>query len=266
MPFCTSCGAEVTADKKFCDQCGEPMEPIPAQVAAPAPPAAPEVPGSPSAQYWTPPAPPKKPNTALIIGGIVVILIIVAAAYFVGLPMLKTNQKSSDGISPSTTLAVTPTMMPTALPTTETTIAMPETPAEPATVRDSRLEEDYEEIYTLNQKFAFGQKVNFDHELTRPPLYVKFALTPTMIIRQRMIAIGTSNEHMVETTETSPNAWFEVTVLDAGSGAVIDQQGFGKEYSDAIKQSFMVRQKGNYRIVMSGHDVTADVQMLIGTP
>jgi len=264
MPFCTSCGAEVAADKKFCEQCGAPMEPVTAP-AAPVTPAAPEVMVNPPPSYRIPPVQPKKPKTSLIIGGIVVVLVIVAAAYFVGLPMLKANQKSSDGFVPSPAPAVTYTIGQTALPTPEYTAAIPETTTLPGPVRDDRLEEDYEQIYTLNQKFSFGQKVNFAHELTRPPLYIRFNLTPTMIIRHRLVSIGTNNEHYINTTDTSPNAWFEVKVLDAGSGAVIDQQGFGKDYPDITKHNFMVRQKGNYRIEMSGNDVSADVQMLIGT-
>ena len=265
MPFCTSCGAEVAADKKFCVQCGAPMEPFTAP-AAPVTPDAIKIPVTPSSYYGAPPVQPKKPNTSMIIGGIVVVLVIVAVAYFVGMPMLKANQKSSDGFVPSQTSAVTPTMVQTALPTAQYTPAMPETTPLTVAVRDDRLEEDYEQIYTLNQMFAFGQKVNFAHDLTRPPLYIRFNLTPTMITRHRLVNIGTTIEHYVNTTEPSPYAWFEVKVLDAGSGAVIDQQGFGNDYLDLTKQNFMVRQKGNYRIEMSGNEVLADVQMLIGTP
>ena len=87
-----------------------------------------------------------------------------------------------------------------------------------------------------------------------------------MISRIRLVYIGTKNEHYENTTDISPYAWFEVKVLDAGSGAIIDQQGVGNDYTDATKQNFMVRQKGNYRIEMSGNEVNADVQMLIGTP
>ncbi|MDP3565030.1 MAG: zinc-ribbon domain-containing protein [Methanoregula sp.] len=265
MPFCTSCGAEVAADKKFCEQCGAPMEPVTAPAATQTP-AAPSVPVNPAAPCGPAPVSLKKSKTPLIIGGIVILLVIVAAVYFVGLPMLKSNEQSSERFTPTTTPVVTPAMMQTALPTPEYTIVIPEVTPQSSTVRDDRLEEDYEQIYTLDQKFAFGQKVYFDHELTSPPLYIRFNLTPTKIVRQRMIAIGTSNEHMIETIETSPNAWFEVKVLDAGSGAVIDQQGFGKDYPDVTSYRFMVRQKGNYRIEMSGNDVSADVQMLIGTP
>jgi hypothetical protein len=146
----------------------------------------------------------------------------------------------------------------------ETTI-IPATPTPPIQVKDARFEENYEQIYTLNQKFSFGQKVNFDHELTRPPLYIKFNVSPTQIVRHRLVSAMTNNEHYENTTESSPNAWFEIRVLDAASGAIINQQGFAKEHPDVTSQSFMVRQRGNYRIEMSGHEVTADVQMLIGT-
>ncbi|MDO9549568.1 MAG: hypothetical protein Q7J03_01215 [Methanoregula sp.] len=151
------------------------------------------------------------------------------------------------------------------MPTPEFTTIVPETTVLPVQVRDARLEEDYEPIYSLNQKFAFGQKVNFAHVLTNPPLYVRFNLTPTQIIRHRLVSIGTNNEHYENTTENSPYAWFEVTVFDAESNAVIDQQGFGKDYSDITKQDFMVRNRGNYLVVMSGHDVEADIQILKGT-
>ena len=144
-------------------------------MAAPLTPAAPQGSESSPPASWTPPIPPKKPKTTLIIGSIVILLVIVAAAYFVGMPMLKANQKSSEGFVPSPTATYTITQ--TVLPAPEYTIALPETTALPATVRDDRLEEDYEQIYTLNQKFAFGQKVNFAHDLTRPPLYIRFNLT-----------------------------------------------------------------------------------------
>ena len=99
----------------------------------------------------------------------------------------------------------------------------------------------------------------------KPPLYIHFNLTPSIITHHRLVSIGTINEHYENTTETSPYAWFEVKIIDAVSGSVINQQGFRNDYSDITKQNFMVRQTGNYRIEMSGNDVNADVQMLVGT-
>ena len=265
MPFCTSCGAEIAADKKFCVQCGAPVEQV-TEPDVPETSVLPAVPDSPQSPYVAPPVKPKKNQTPLIIGGILIVLLIITVVYFAGMPMLKANQKSSDGFVPSKTPVITHTMVQTTLPTPQFTTEITETTTQPvAIVRDDRLEEEYEQIYTLNQKFAFGQKVNFAHELIRPPLYIKFNLTPTKISRIRLVSAETRNEHYENTTETSPYAWFEVKVLDAGSGAIIDQQGFGNDYSDITKQNFMVRQKGNYRIEMSGNDVIADLQMLIGT-
>jgi hypothetical protein len=81
-----------------------------------------------------------------------------------------------------------------------------------------------------------------------------------------MVDIGLSTEHMINATYASPLAWFEIKVLDAGSGAVVDQQGYNRDYSEMTKQEFMVRKPGNYRIEMSGSEVKAEMRFLIGTP
>jgi hypothetical protein len=128
-----------------------------------------------------------------------------------------------------------------------------------------RYGESYEQVYTLNKNFAFGQKEVFFQNLTRPPLYIKFNLTPAMITREKVINIGLSSEETVNATYPSPNAWFEVKVLDAGSGAVVDSRGFNKEYSVMTKQEFMVRNEGNYQVELSGNDVFAEVRILRGT-
>jgi hypothetical protein len=145
------------------------------------------------------------------------------------------------------------------------TPSLPPTTVTPLETLEVRYGESYEQVYTLNKDFAFGQKEVFSHDLTRPPLYIKFNLTPDMITRQKVINIGLSSETTINTTYTSPNAWFEVKVLDAGSGAVIDKRGFNKDYSVMTKQEFMVRNKGNYQVELSGNDVFAEVRILIGT-
>jgi hypothetical protein len=260
MPFCTSCGAELPADNKFCGQCGAPREPvIPHSV--PVTPDAPVIPPSPDGN---PPVQPKKPRTFLIIGAGVIVLCIISAAFFAGMPMLTSNQNSSYGFAPATTPVVTSTPEQTALPTQQYMDVTAETPTPPVPLRDERRGVDYVIVNTLDQTFSFGQRVNFTYNLTSPPLYIRFKLIPTMISRHRLVSIGTNNEHYENTTEISPNAWFAVTVSDAGTGIVIDKQGFGKDYRYEKDQEFMVRQKGNYRIEISGNEVTADVQMLIG--
>jgi len=270
MPFCTSCGAEIAADKKFCGQCGAPQEPG----SAPGIPGIPVAHESPLPPPYTPdirasPSKPALPKNPVIIGIIIALIVIMVVVYIVGLPMLKTGgEKTIEGMIPSP--SVTPALYLTTQPTPQSTLPLittiiPETTTLPVQERDARLEEDYEPIYSLNQNFSFGQKVLFAHELTRPPLYVRFNLTPVLITRHRLVSAETRNEHYENTTEASPYAWFEVTVLDAGTGEVVEQQGYGKDYPDLTKSSFMVRKKGNYRIEMSGNDVFTEVRMLIGT-
>ncbi|MHB8163493.1 MAG: zinc ribbon domain-containing protein [Methanoregula sp.] len=271
MPFCTSCGAEIAADKKFCGQCGAPQEAgtAPAVPETPAVHEAPLPPGEPPV-FRPPPSKPILPKNPVIIGIIIALIVIMAVVYIVGLPMLKVGgQKTIEGMVPSP--SVTPALYQTTQPTPQSTLPIittiiPETTTLPVQELDARLEEEYEPIYSLNQNFSFGQKVQFAHELTRPPLYVQFNLTPVLITRHRLVSAETRNEHYENTTEASPYAWFEVKVLDAGTGEVVDQQGYGKDYPDLTKSSFMVRKKGNYRIEMSGNDVFAEVRMLIGTP
>ena len=86
-----------------------------------------------------------------------------------------------------------------------------------------------------------------------------------MLTREKVINIGFASEETINITYPSPNAWFEVKVLDAGSGEVIDKRGFHKEYSEMTKQEFMVRNQGNYQVEISGTDVFAEVRILMGT-
>jgi hypothetical protein len=252
MPFCTSCGAEISADEKFCTSCGAPMDQ----------PAGPATPGSPTPVQPVPAEKPRIPKKTLLIIGIVAVIVILAAAYVAGIPMLKTL---SSQLPVPTPVPSTPAPLVTPYAPPSTPPSIPPTTVTPPQTLEVRYGESYEEVYTLNKDFAFGQKEVFSYDLTRPPLYIKFNLTPDMITREKVINIGLSTEQTIYTTYTSPNAWFEVKVLDAGSGAVIDKRGFNKEYSVMTKQEFMVRNQGNYQVEISGNDVLAEVRILVGT-
>lgn len=185
-----------------------------------------------------------------------------AGAYVAAVPVLK-------GLSPQqplpTPVATTPVPLLTpSTPPTNTSLTPPTT-GTPLQTLEVRYGESYEQVYTLNKNFAFGQKEVFFQNLTRTPLYIKFNLTPAMITREKVINIGLSSEEIVNATYPSPNAWFEVKVLDAGSGAVVDSRGFNKEYSVMTKQEFMVRNEGNYQVELSGNDVFAEFRILRGT-
>jgi hypothetical protein len=215
------------------------------------------------AQQLPQPSPsPKKPVPVLLIAGVIVVLAVIAAAvWFVGLPYLQTMQENGaatpEPAEEPEILSAETTMPPD-------TKAPEITPA--ATVRklEGRYEEYYDEIYTLNQFFAFGQTETFAYDIVTPPLYIKYDLDPKLITREKVINIGLSTEETILITYPNPNAWFEIKVIDANNGAVVEKRGYGKDYPDMTKGEFMVRSAGNYRIEFSGNDVTADVSVLKG--
>jgi hypothetical protein len=253
MAFCTSCGKEVSPGVKFCENCGTPVEQTPV---APAPPAVPTAPATMAKK------PPSSSRT-LLIGAIAGIIILIAVAWFVGLPLLKGSQPAV----PAAGISATPTPVvpnfPDPSPTVETVAAIFTPAATPTPVQrtEDRYETSYEQIYTLDQVFNGGQKLSYNHELTRPPLYIKFNVTPGMITRQK---VDPSSGQMVDATYANPNAWFEVKVLDVATGTMVDARGFNKQYSGMTKQEFMIRNSGNYRVEMSGNDVDAHIEILIG--
>ena len=257
MSFCTSCGADISADMKFCTSCGAPMNQ----------PAGPAIQGSPVPVHpvRVEPTPAIKPGipkkTLLIIGIAYAVLVILAALYVAGIPMIKAPSPQQPVLTPvpSTTA---PRMTTYAQPSK--TPSLPPTTVTPLEIFEVRHGKSYKQVYTLTKDFASGQKEVFSHNHP-PPLLIKFSLTPDMVTRERLINIGLSSETTIKTTSPSPDAWFEVKVLDAGSGWVYDKQGFQKQYSGMTKQEFMVLGPGPFNIEISGNDVLAEVQILIGT-
>ena len=262
MVFCTECGCELSPGTKFCESCGAPAEPSPGG-------AIPTIPEpNPGPQQIPVIPPPPKPSIlvpVLIIGCIILVAVIAAGLWFVGLPYLEKN-----GIPVISTPAQTPVPTPVpGIPVQQEilpvqTLSLTVTTTSPVRKLEGRYEEYYDEIYTLNHFFAFGATESFSHNLTTPPLYVKYNLTPKLLTREKRIDIGRASEETILITYPNPNAWFEIKVLDSSNGAVIEKHGYGKDYPDVTKSEFMVRSPGNYRIEFSGNDVTADISILQG--
>jgi len=266
MPFCFSCGKEISATQKFCEYCGTAQDISDGAALSPGqqPPPPPPPLQVPRAQPLVPSAKkPPLPRNSIIIAGIIVMVLVAASAYFIGMPLVKgglppSMQPSAPPIT-STVMTTVITTVPPPIPTLrETTV--------PTAVitRDDRFEETYLELFNRNLTYKFGQKELFPVDLTRPPLFIKFNVIPVMVNKSKLADIGLSTEHTVYAVYPDPNSWFEVKVLDAVSGTVVDARGFNKEYNQYTKQEFMVREKGNYTVEMSGNGVTVNTQILTG--
>jgi hypothetical protein len=190
------------------------------------------------------------------------VICLIAVAWFVGLPLLKGSHPTSSGGVPGTpypTVQSVPDPSVSVIPVA--TSILPVTSSTPVQHTEDRYETAYEQIYTLDQTFAGGQKISYNHDLTHPPLYIKFNVTPGMITREK---VDPSSGQMVKAKYANPNAWFEVSVIDVATGTVVDARGFNKKYSGMTNQEFMIRNAGNYRVEMSGNDVSAHIEIFIG--
>jgi hypothetical protein len=264
MPFCTSCGKEVAPGKKFCEYCGTPLEQPVAAPAVPAPPP-PAMPAAPVSPQTAPVKPPGGSGKTMIVAGIVVVLVLVAGVYFIGLPLI--NRPSGIGstlqqTTPSPAQGLNP--FPTQLSTQATGVQGTVTTPAAGLTYEEKYTEIYNQVYAINQEFIGGQKEVFTQNLKKPPLYIKFNITPKMFYGEKTVDIGLSSERVIQTSYPSPNAWFKVKVYDAGNGELVEDQGFNKGYSVTTQQEFMVRAPGDYRVEMSGNDVTADIRILTG--
>jgi hypothetical protein len=258
MPFCTSCGKEVPPGKKFCEYCGTPIE---QPAGAPAASAIPPVPITPALTPAGPVAPAGRSGKAMAIAGIIVLLVVIAGFYFIGLPLL--SGTSGTGAAVRQTSAQ-PTPVPTPFPEPFTpgasTAPLPaDTPAASQTYEEKYME-TYNQVYSVNHAFTGGQKEVFTQDLTTPPLYIKFNITPEIEVGEKVNEVG----EMVSTSYVSPNSWFKVNIYDAGNGDLVEQQGFNKGFSLFEQQEFMVRAPGTYRVEISGNAVTAEVRILTG--
>jgi len=263
MRFCTSCGKEIDPGKKFCEYCGTPVEQSAAAPAMPAPP--PDVPAAPVSPQTVPVKSSGGSGMTLVIAGIIVVLVILAGVYVIGMPMISGSKGTNPALQQGTAF---PTQAYTPIPTTRSTVTdsmtMTTTNRAIGQTYEEKYMETYNLVYSVDREFNGGQKVIFTQDLTTPPLYVKFNITPKMFFEERLVEIGLPSEHIVNVTYPSQNAWFKVLVYDADNGELKEGQGFNKDYSIMTKQEFMVRAPGNYRVEISGNDVTAEVRILTG--
>lgn len=255
MSFCTSCGKEAPPGTKFCEYCGAPLEQPAAPAAMPAPAPVPPVASMPPPVSAPPPS--QGSGTFLLVAGIIVILIVIAGIYFVGLPLVSSSPGKDGAARPVT---ANPTPLPAAPATPE---AMPPAATEPPAASqtyEEKYTETYAQVYATNHAFAGGQREVFTQNLVSPPLYIKYNITPVINSREKVDEYG----NMINTSYIEQNSWFKVSVYDASTGQLAEEQGFNKGYSTDTRQEFMVRTPGIYRVEMSGNDVTADVRILTG--
>lgn len=123
----------------------------------------------------------------------------------------------------------------------------------------------YVTIYDRTEAFTQTTKA-YSFDLTAPPLIIEFEVEPKMItrIKHAKSDYGSRGYKDYKQTYPSEDAWFEVTVRDRASGAVVAQEGFGRLYGGDTHNKVFVGRLGEYQIQLAGNDVKVHVLMRAG--
>ncbi len=166
MPFCPACGFENASNQKFCNNCGTPLTRSTAPAHTP-PPSPGQIPPTPTNSAL------QSRNIKMVIG-IVVAIAIVAVVFFIGLPMMKSGQKTA-GFEPAT-ITSAPTFSPTPIPTpVETAVIFTQVTTAPSLSPTTQQTQSAMKTYT-SSKFGFsidypaGWEVNEKNMLETPSL------------------------------------------------------------------------------------------------
>ncbi len=139
---------------------------------------------------------------------------------------------------------------------------------------------NYQDIYN-NELSLKDYTVAYAYDLKNPPLIINFNVKPKMDdltiwseSRSGSLSGATTGtgggvvdpkrpDVYTQVTQLSPDAWFEIKVLDKTTGNVVLYDGFGKTFGGDTNRTVSVRSFGNYQIEMSGNKVNVSVRMYI---
>jgi len=276
MSLCSSCGSEVNPEKKYCDNCGEPLKTdnsfssapekrITQLVPPPPPPPSSSLPPEPTTyrNVPTPIKPEKSRGDKIVLAGIVVVAII-ATLIYTGFPWI--NLDSNKG-TPVSANSISQTSIPTSIPTTSSprysaTLISP-TAVKTQTQTTVYLRGvAYDQINLISKTFNLGNKEVFSYNVQQLPMVIQIEINPAMVSDKKLVDIGTSNERYITATYADPAAWFELKVINSDSNTVETTMVYRKNVNGSLKQEYTIRTAGNYRFEMSGHQVQATVQYL----
>jgi hypothetical protein len=155
----------------------------------------------------------------MIIAGILIVVVLIAGVYFIGLPLISGSPASGSTL-PQTSAHLTRVVTPLPTIVSSATVNSPTTADTPSASQtyEEKYTETYNQVYSVNRAFVGGQKEVFSQDLTSPPLYIKFKITPEIEVGEKVNEVG----NMVSTSYVSPNAWFKVNVYDAGNGVLVE--------------------------------------------
>lgn len=119
-------------------------------------------------------------------------------------------------------------------------------------------------IYTKTQKYAYNGSA-FTYDLKNPPMLINYTVIPTNITTKKLVTerSGSKAESVITVDTYSPNSWLEITVRNATTGEIYQQDGFGKDHSIYLSNTLKVNKQGNLLIEIKGNLITATVNFWV---
>ena len=179
------------------------------------------------------------------------------------------------GVTPQTTPGPAATVQPITTPTavfnpsvvssatpypTTTPVPIPDPTPYPVITQDEHIR--YESVYTQTIQFHY-EEIAVIVDVPHAPLIITTDINPVTITRR---VIGTSqfgkkDEFSIAVNRVSEGSWYECTVRDAETGAVVTKNGYGRIYSLNPELELIIRMPGVYHVTFTGNMVKAFINM-----
>lgn len=174
-------------------------------------------------------------------------------------------------LNPQTVKNAIPQPVQNTIPQSFVTLESALTPV-PTQVRDLSVNiplpstKDYFTIYSLENQPAQQNLPYVSFNLVNPPVVIDYQITPfniTDVKEHDFKVLSTAFSENITIDRAYEQSWFRVLVLDRNTGAVVLDDGYGKEYSHDLSRELTVYQGGNYTFQFSGEYADVNLTMKV---
>ncbi|MBS1194452.1 MAG: uncharacterized protein H6R29_384 [Methanomicrobia archaeon] len=128
-------------------------------------------------------------------------------------------------------------------------------------------------VEVLNKEYLFKANTTaLEYQAEHAPLLIDVTLKPNIVSRGTVERDPTCTPtefntclRAVTATYPDPTAWFSLKVINTGTGQIVAQDGYGREYDVSEQMHITAKSPGMYRIEMTGNRLSAVVRLRVAT-
>ncbi|MDD1638944.1 MAG: hypothetical protein LUO99_01465 [Methanomicrobiales archaeon] len=128
-------------------------------------------------------------------------------------------------------------------------------------------------VEVLNKEYLFKANTTaLEYQAEHAPLLIDVTLKPNIVSRGTVERDPTCTPtefitclRPVTATYPDPTAWFSLKVINTGTGQIVAQDGYGREYDVSEQMHITAKSPGMYRIEMTGNRLSAVVRLRVAT-